>query len=182
MNNATKDRCHECAKSNKSNKKTCIVAPSKKGNYKTINNKEDALEKDIVPCGTEQDDSEMIVGTPENNAIHQCCIRNVTGKSCHPENKINQNDNMVVIQIPIKYLNSVKPKLKDAKENKNQLQVLNPHMSIEWTRANDVEVHAFNNWLWMKMTFLINCNIASTMIETTNATIGLKGVIAFNKL
>ena len=89
---------------------------------------DDYEETDIVPYGTETDDSEIIVATPENNVIHQCYVRNMTGKIYHPENKINQNENVVVIQIPIKYLNSSKPKFKEAPEMKNQLTMHNPHM------------------------------------------------------
>ena len=106
----------------------------------------------------------------------------MTRKNYHPENNINQNDNVVVLQIPVKHLNSNKPKLKEAAEMKKQLQTHNPHMKIEWTIASDMEVHAFNNWLWMKISFHINCNIKSTMIATTNLTLGLKGRIVFNIL
>ena len=114
-----------------SKKHTC----DKKGKGTAINNNpiaiDDAQETDIVPYGNEQEDSEMIVAMPENNEIHLCYIRNMTGKNCHPENNINQNDNVVVLQIPVKCLNSVKPKLKEAKEMKKQLQAHNPHMKIE---------------------------------------------------
>ena len=106
----------------------------------------------------------------------------MTGKNYHPENNINQNDDVVVLQIPVKCLNSVKPKLKETKEIRKQLQAHDPHMNIEWTIVNDVEVHAFNNWLWTKISFLVNCNINSTMIATTNLTLRLKGVIVFNIL
>ena len=49
---------------------------NKKGKGTATNNNpiaiDDAQETDIVPCGNEQDDSEMIVATPENNATHTC--------------------------------------------------------------------------------------------------------------
>ena len=73
----------------------------------------------------------MIVAIPENSLIHLYYIGNVTGKNYHPENNINQNNNVVVLQISVKYLNSSKPKLKEVAEMKKQLQIHNPHMKIE---------------------------------------------------
>ena len=107
-------------------------------------------------------------------------IENVTREIYHPENNISKNNNVVVLFIPVKCLNSNKPKLKESAEMKKQLQTHNPHMKIEWTKVSHMKIHVFDDWLWMKIIFHINCNIKSTMIATTNKTLGLKGRIVFN--
>ena len=73
----------------------------------------------------------MIVATLENNPIYLCYVRNMTSKNYHPENNINQNNNVVILQIPAKYLNSRKLKFKEAAETKKQLQMHNPYTKIE---------------------------------------------------
>ena len=47
----------------------------------------------------------------------------MTGKNYHPENNINQNNNIVVLQIPLK--------IKEIVEMKNQLHAHNPRMKVE---------------------------------------------------
>ena len=122
----------------------------------------------------------MNVNIPENNPIHLCYIWNMTGKNYHPENNINQNNNMVVLQIHIKYLNSNKSKLKEVVEMKKKQQIYNPHMKIERTKVSCMEVLVFINWLWIKISFDINYNIKFTVIATTNLVLRLKGGIVFN--
>ena len=63
----------------------------------------------------------MIVAAPENNPFYPYYIGNMTSKNYHPKMNINQNNNVVVLQIPAKYLNSSKPKLKEAVEIKKHL-------------------------------------------------------------
>ena len=73
--------------------------------------KDNAQERGIVPCGNKQGGSEKIVPAPENNPIHLCCIGSMRSQTYHPKNNITKNTNMVVLQIPIKFLNSKKLKL-----------------------------------------------------------------------
>jgi len=51
----------------------------------------------------------------------------------------------------------------------------NPHMKLDWVKISYEEVHLFDVWLWNKLSFYIDCNIKSTMVETTNDILKLKG-------
>ena len=76
-------------------------------------------------------DSDIIVPAPANNPAHQSCIKNMNIKNHHPQNRIKTNTNVVVLQIPIKHLSSMKPKKEYALEIKKKLQKQNTHVKIK---------------------------------------------------
>lgn len=74
----------------------------------------------------EDDDSKMITNTPVNNPMHNCYVKNMVNSNYHPDNSINKNRNMVVLQAPEKFLKDTKPKLEQAEEIREQIKKTQP--------------------------------------------------------
>jgi len=128
----------------KRNKKVKATVIKNNTKSKASKSKADSQETAIVPCGNEEDYTEILVNTPKNNNIHLCYVQNMNKKNYHPENKINQNKNVIVLQIPENYLTSKKPSLKDAAKHKKELIQHNPHMKTDGVKISYEEVYLFD--------------------------------------
>ena len=76
----------------------------------------------------------------ENNKIYLACIQCLNKQIYYPENSINENENVAVLQLPLTYLKSKKPILQEEKDRLANLIRHNPHMKINWKGSTVIEV------------------------------------------
>ena len=110
---------------------------------------ENKAETPTVPDENEEENVDLMLANPENNKIHLACIQCLNDQIYHPENSINENENVVALQLPLNYLKSKKPTLQEAKDKLEDLSRHNPHMKINWKGSTVTEMYQFNEWLWI---------------------------------
>ena len=59
------------------------------------------------------------VSNSKSNLVYDTCISNMRGRVYYPENSINRNRNMVIIQVPEKLLINRKLALEDTEKRKS---------------------------------------------------------------
>ena len=169
----TNDRLQKLVNNKKKKRKIILEETSNK-------EEENKAETPAVPDENEEENVDLMLANPENNKIHLACIQCLNDQIYHPENSINENENVVALQLPLNYLKSKKPTLQEAKDKLEDLSRHNPHMKINWKGSTVTEVCQFNEWLWNRLGYFINSNIKSTIVDTINDLCKLKGKFALN--
>ena len=169
----TNDRLQKLVNNKKKKHKVTLEETSNK-------EEENQAETPTAPDENEEENVDLMLANPENNNMHLACIRCLNDQIYHPENSINENENVVALQLPLRYFKSKKPTLQEAKDKLKDLRRHNPHMNVNWKVSTVTEGCQFNEWLWNMLGHFINSNIKSTIVDNINDLCKLKGKFALN--
>ena len=129
----TNDRMQKLVNNKKKKRKIILEETSNK-------EEDNKVKTPTAPDENEEEHVDLMLANPENNKMHLAHIKCLNGQIHHPENSINENENVVASQLPLNYLKSKKPTLQEAKNKLEDLSRHNPHMKIDWKGSTVTEV------------------------------------------